>query len=73
MSVPPRAEVLEPHLEIVLRPLEAIAFWSAIALPFLHIPLLFYGLETSGQLLAFFGLLSLNIAAFIIGHGHKRT
>lgn len=54
------------------RPIEAIAFWTAVALPFLYIPLLIYGLETSGQVLAFLGLITLNVIAFVLGHGYKR-
>ena len=56
----------------LLRPLEAVAFWSAIALPFLHVPLLLRGLETTGELFTFFALLVLNAVAIIVGHGHNR-
>lgn len=52
-------------------PIEAIAFWSAIALPFLHVPLLFYGLETTGQVITFLGLLTMNVVAFIVGHSYN--
>lgn len=54
------------------RPLEAVAFWSAVVLPFLYLPLLAYGLETTGQLATFFGLLIVNVLAFVIGHDYKR-
>lgn len=56
----------------LLRPLEALAFWTAIALPFLYIPLLFYGLESPAELAAFVGLVGLNVVAFVIGHRYKR-
>lgn len=56
----------------VTTPVEVISFWSAIALPFLYVPLLFTGISTQGELLTFIGLLALNIAAFLAGHGHKR-
>ena len=56
----------------LFRPIEAIAFWAAIALPFLHVPLLLYGLETTGQLVAFLSLLLLNVLALLIGHGYNR-
>lgn len=59
-------------IEQLLRPLEAVAFWCAIALPFLHIPLLLHGLETSGELFTFLGLLALNGIAIVVGHRHKR-
>lgn len=56
----------------IARPLEAVAFWTAIALPFLYIPLLIYGLETRGQVGVFLGLVVLNLIAFVLGHGYKR-
>ena len=59
--------------DTIARPLEAISFWTAIALPFLYIPLLIYGLETSGQVAVFLGLVALNVIAFVLGHGYKRN
>lgn len=53
-------------------PLEVASFWSAIALPFLYMPLLLAGISTQGELLTFIGLLALNVAALLAGHGHKR-
>jgi hypothetical protein len=53
-------------------PLEVVGFWSAIALPFLYMPLLLAGISTQGELLTFIGLLALNVAALLAGHGHKR-
>jgi hypothetical protein len=52
-------------------PLEVVGFWSAIALPFLYVPLLLAGISTQGELLTFIGLLALNVAALLAGHGHK--
>ncbi len=45
-----------------------LAFWSAIVLPFLYLPLLAYGLRSSSIAGAFVGLLALNVAAAVIGH-----
>ena len=59
-------------LATVIEPFEAMAFWTAIALPFLHVPLLFTGLETTDQVLAFMGLLLLNVIALVLGHGYRR-
>lgn len=56
----------------LFRPIEALAFWTAIVLPFLYLPLLFIGLETTGELAVFFGLVALNIVAFIVGQGYKQ-
>ncbi|UPV74922.1 hypothetical protein M0R89_02370 [Halorussus limi] len=53
-------------------PFEVLGFWSAIALPFLYVPLLFNGISSTGESLTFVGLLALNFAALLAGHGHKR-
>ena len=53
-------------------PVEAVGFWSAVALPFLYLPLLFTGIASQGELLTFLGLLALNLAALLAGHGYKR-
>ncbi|RXK51592.1 hypothetical protein [Halorientalis pallida] len=45
-----------------------LAFWSAIVLPFLYLPLLAYGLRSSSIVGAFVGLLALNVVAAVIGH-----
>lgn len=53
-------------------PVEVVGFWAAVALPFLYVPLLFTGISSDGELLTFVGLLALNVAALLAGHGHKR-
>jgi len=53
-------------------PVEVLGFWSAVALPFLYLPLLFTGISSDAELLTFVGLLALNVAALLAGHGHKR-
>lgn len=54
-----------------VRPLlQATAFWSAVAMPFLYVPLLLGGL-TSGEAATFVGLLVANAAALVLGHGHR--
>lgn len=53
-------------------PVEIIAFWAAIALPFLYVPLLLTGISSQAELLTFVGLLALNVAALLAGHDHKR-
>jgi len=59
--------------ERVLAPITGIAFWSAIALPFLHLPLLLAtGLSDSATATAFLVLLALNVVALLIGHPHYR-
>jgi len=49
-----------------------LAFWTAIILPFLHVPLLLTGLRSSSAALAFVSLLALNVVAVIVGQLHTR-
>lgn len=53
-------------------PLEVVGFWAAVVLPFLYLPLLFTGISSQSELLTFLGLIALNLAALLAGHGHKR-
>jgi hypothetical protein len=54
----------------VLRPVRFLGFWSAVALPFLHIPLLLTGLNGAPETFAFLALFVLNVLALVVGHGH---
>lgn len=54
----------------VARPVRAIGFWSAIALPFLYVPLLVTGLATAAELMVFLSLLAANVVAIALGHSH---
>ncbi|WP_158056090.1 hypothetical protein [Halorussus halophilus] len=60
------------HEHTLTTPVEVLGFWTAVALPFLYVPLLVTGIDGNGELLTFFGLLVLNLAALMAGHGHKR-
>ena len=51
-------------------PLSAVAFWSAIALPLLYVPLLAAGLGSTQDLLLFLGLFALHLAALLGGRSH---
>jgi hypothetical protein len=57
-------------LHELARRLRGLAFWSAIALPFLHIPLLVTGLGDSTTLLAFLALVAVNVVALVLGQPH---
>jgi hypothetical protein len=50
--------------------LRAVGFWAAIALPFLYVPLLLFGLEKQTHAIAFLGLLALNLIALLVGRSH---
>lgn len=48
-----------------------IAFWIAIGLPLLYLPLLFSGIENQTELLLFLGLLGFHIVALIRGQDYR--
>lgn len=54
-------------------PLSALAFWLAIALPALYLPLFVTGLESTSELLIFLGLFALHLLALFGGRSHRRT
>lgn len=56
-------------VDIVAVPLRFVAFWLAVALPFLYVPLLVGGLDGE-QVSAFGFLLALNAVALVVGHGY---
>lgn len=55
----------------VFTPVRAVSFWSAIALPFLYVPLVATGLETEAELSVFLALLAANVVAIALGHSHS--
>lgn len=55
---------------VVRQPLARVAFWTAIALPFLYVPLLVAGLTTTTRQVAFLVLLALNALTLVVGHSH---
>lgn len=52
----------------VVNPIKGIAFWTAIVLPFLYLPLLATGLTSTSTVVAFVLLVALNVAALVVGH-----
>jgi len=55
---------------LVRRQLRIAGFWAAVCLPFLHVPLLVTGLDSTGDAVAFVALLAANLLALVVGHGH---
>ena len=53
-------------------PLSALAFWLAIALPAVYLPLLFAGLSTVPDLAAFLGLFGLHVVALAGGRSYSQ-
>lgn len=49
----------------------AVAFWAAILLPLLYLPLFATGLDTRVENLALIALLAVNAAMILLGHQHE--
>jgi len=65
----PAAGLSKP-VAYLARPIRFVAFWVAVALPFLYLPLLVGGLEGS-EPIAFGALLAANVVALVVGHGYR--
>jgi hypothetical protein len=64
-------DAFQSGVELVTTPLRFVAFWAAVALPFLYLPLLVGGLE-GGQLTAFASLLGVHLLTLVVGHGYHQ-
>ena len=51
--------------------LAAVAFWTAIGLPALYLPLLLSGLGSLSDLAAFLGLFGLHVLALLAGQPYR--
>jgi len=56
---------------LLVPPVRAAAFWAAIALPVVYLPMVATGVLWE-QPLALLGLFVLNLVAFVAGHDHNR-
>jgi uncharacterized membrane protein len=65
-----RDEYSLPSLSVP-SPVIAAAFWTAIVLPFVYLPLLATGLNTTEAQLLFVVLVALNVVMVIVGHSHR--
>ncbi|WP_254271882.1 hypothetical protein [Haloarcula marina] len=62
-----------PHLRrSVMAPVRGVAFWTAIVLPFLYVPLLASGLQSPSVRTAFAAMVACNAVALLVGHPHAR-
>lgn len=68
----PAGSLLAGSKRMVVGSISALAFWSAIALPVLYLPLLAKGLSSVDDLLAFLALLGVHILALLAGRSHRR-
>lgn len=53
--------------------IRATAFWVAVVLPFLYVPLLVTGLDGGPTTTAFVALLFANVLSLLIGHSHLES
>jgi len=51
--------------------LRTVAFWLAVVLPFLYLPLLASGVTTAGERGALAAMLALNVVALYTGHDYR--
>lgn len=49
-----------------------LGFWTAVALPFVYLPLLYQGTLTPTSI-PFATLVGLNVLAVLVGHGHDHA
>jgi hypothetical protein len=61
---------LSTPIAYLAAPVRFVAFWVAVALPFLYLPLLVGGLDGS-QPVAFAALLATNAVALFVGHSYR--
>ena len=54
----------------LVEPVQAVAFWTAIGLPLVYVPMLATGTGWQNPI-ALLALLLLNVAAFVVGHEHN--
>ena len=59
-------------LQTIKGPAQFLSFWIAIALPFIHVPLLAQGLGDPTVTLTFVALLGVNALALYLGHGYNQ-
>jgi hypothetical protein len=56
---------------VVVAPLRFLAFWTAVTLPFLYLPLLVGGLDGQ-QVTVFLALLAVNAVTLVLGHEYGK-
>lgn len=57
----------------LLRPVEAVGFWSAVALPFLYLPLVLSGPRNATEATVTIALMSLHALSLVVGHAYNRS
>ena len=60
-----------PPQTYLLQPLQAAGFWAAVGLPFIYVPLVLQGLETTEVQLTVAVLLALHVLALVLGRQYN--
>lgn len=55
----------------LLRPVEAAGFWAAVGLPFVYLPLVLTGIDTSAEQLAVVLLIAAHVVSLYLGRHYK--
>lgn len=55
----------------LLRPVETLGFWAAVGLPFIYVPIILTGMDTSAEQLAAAVLISVHVVALFVGRHHN--
>ncbi|MFB6186189.1 MAG: hypothetical protein ABEI86_04885 [Halobacteriaceae archaeon] len=70
-SDPPMDAIGTWWRKMVKKPIVVLAFYTAIMLPFVYLPLLVGGIFGSNQLLLLSGLMGLHSLTLVVGHKHR--
>ncbi|WP_435155161.1 hypothetical protein [Haladaptatus sp. DFWS20] len=70
-ELPVHRNAAETAARKLFTPVQFLSFWTAVALPFGYLPLLYRG-DFSSSVEVFALLLVLNVVAMVVGHGYKR-
>jgi hypothetical protein len=70
LNLPDYVSALRQGYQSAQYGLRTVGFWAAVSLPFVHLPLLLSGLDSTADLLAFGVLLVSNLVALFVGHTH---
>lgn len=60
-----------PGYEILLRSIEALAFWAAVVMPFLYVPLLLTGVDAPAERIAVAALVAVHVLVLIVGRRYN--
>ena len=63
---------LENGWHAARRAAETVGFWSAVALPFLYLPLMVAGPQSTAEWLSVAALVAVHAVALVVGHAHNR-